>query len=180
MTTGRVEWIHIAPAEGAPVRSVERIRALGGIGLDGDRHGLPPAGNASPHRDNDLTLVEAEAIEAVAADGLILAPGETRRNVTTRGVRLNELVGRRFRLGAVGCQGLELAEPCRRLEQLSGKALIRPLVHRGGLRARILDDGEIAVGDPILVLEAAAGASTAAAEAAGASAATPEATRQRP
>ena len=137
-------------------------------------------GTRRPTGTNDLTLVEAEAIEAVAADGLILAPGETRRNVTTRGVRLNELVGRRFRLGAVGCQGLELAEPCRRLEQLSGKALIRPLVHRGGLRARILDDGEIAVGDPIVVLEAAAGASTAAAEAAGASAATPEATRQRP
>jgi MOSC domain-containing protein YiiM len=77
----------------------------------------------------------------------------TRRNVTTRGIRLNELVGRRFRIGGVECEGTRLCEPCRYLEELLGKPVLEPLVHRAGLRARIVGGGEIALGDEVVVLD---------------------------
>lgn len=100
--------------------------------------------------DRDLTLIEAEEIDRLAVEhGIVLAPGETRRNVTTRGVRLNALVGRRFRLGPILCEGIALCEPCQDLVEMLGKPVLRPLVHRAGLTARILDDGEIAVGDEV-------------------------------
>jgi MOSC domain-containing protein YiiM len=94
--------------------------------------------------------VESEAIEALAREhGIELAAGETRRNLTTRGVNLNELVGRRFRVGDVLCQGTCLCEPCRYLADLTGRPLLRPLVHRGGLRADILSGGVIRRGDQV-------------------------------
>ena len=82
---------------------------------------------------------------------LTLAPGETRRNLTTRGIRLNDLVGRTFRIGSVTAEGLRLCEPCAYLQGQIGKPILEPLVHRAGLRARLLDDGELHVGDPIEV-----------------------------
>jgi MOSC domain-containing protein YiiM len=98
----------------------------------------------------DVTLVEAEVIDDLALHhNLPLAPGETRRNLTTRGVRLNDLVGKVFRIGAVLCEGTALCEPCRHLEALTGRTLLRALVHRGGLRARFLSSGAIGVGDVI-------------------------------
>lgn len=151
---GRVEAIHITDSQGAPMRSQGRIRALAGIGLQGDRYALQQGRYSSDRKvSRDLTLVEAEVIEDLATHGIGLAPGETRRNITTRGVRLNELVGRRFRIGAIECRGTRLCEPCAYLAGLVGKSIVEPLVHRGGLRADILLDGEIAVGDPILVLD---------------------------
>ena len=83
----------------------------------------------------------------------MLAPGETRRNVTTRGIRLNDLVGRRFRIGDVECEGTRPCEPCQYLTDLLGKPVLAPLVHRAGLRARILGSGEIARGDEVVVLD---------------------------
>ncbi len=151
---GHVETIHIAPVEGAPVEAVERIPARAGIGLAGDRNERRP--DADPLEDRagkDLTLVEAEAIEAVLGDGIRLAPGEIRRNLMTRGIRLNDLVGRRFRVGEVECYGVSLCEPCAYLAKLVGQPLIKPLTHRAGLRADILSDGEIAVGDEAVALD---------------------------
>jgi MOSC domain-containing protein YiiM len=152
---GVVEAIHVAPSDGAPMRPVDRIRAIAGVGLEGDRYALR-TGNYShdPKVDRDVTLIEAEEIEALAAgSGIVLAPGETRRNVTTRGIRLNDLVGRRFRIGDVECEGTRLCEPCQYLTDLLGKPILAPLVHRAGLRARIVTDGEIALGDEVVAAD---------------------------
>ena len=151
----RVEMIHIAPSVGAPMVGLERVRAIAGVGLEGDRYARG-AGQWSDDSqvDRDLTLVEAEVIEDLAAtDGIVLAPGETRRNVTTRGIRLNELVGRRFLVGDVECEGTRLCEPCQYLTDSVGKPILKPLVHRAGLRARILTDGEIANGSEIRAID---------------------------
>ena len=152
---GTVEAIHLAAEGGAPMHSVDRVRAIAGVGLEGDRYALRTGQYAAdPKVDRDLTLIEAEEIEALATGpGIALAPGETRRNVTTRGIRLNELVGRRFRIGAVECEGTRLCEPCQYLTDLLGKPVLTHLVHRAGLRARILTGGEIARGDEVVVLD---------------------------
>ena len=91
--------------------------------------------------------------DLAATDGIELAPGETRRNVTTRGIRLNDLVGRRFRVGDAVCEGTRLCEPCQHLTDHVGKPILGPLVHRAGLRARIVDGGEIAVGAEVAALD---------------------------
>lgn len=155
--TGRIEGIHIAPGEGRRMTGVERIRAIAGVGLEGDRyaggHGRW-SGDARPGRE--VTLIEAEVIEDLASThGIALRPGESRRNLTTRGIRLNDLVGRRFRVGEVECEGASLCEPCGYLEGWVGQPIIAPLVHRGGLRALIRTGGEIKVGDEIVALEPA-------------------------
>jgi MOSC domain-containing protein YiiM len=148
MDTGTVEEIYIADTESGPVSSVASVKALHGEGLDGDRYrqheGWAPRGTA-------ITLVEAEAVEAIAEEyGIHLPSGGTRRNVVTRGVRLNDLVGQDFMVGQVRCRGYELCEPCAHLRAMTGEPeLIKALVHRGGLRADILTDGTIAVGDVV-------------------------------
>ena len=153
----RVVAIHVAAAKGTPPRSLERVAATAGIGLGGDRYAAGQGTFSLPGeergRGRDLTLVEAEEIERLANDfGIELAPGETRRNVTTRGVRLNDLVGHRFRVGDIECEGVRLCEPCTYLESVTGKPLREPLRHRAGLRADILVGGTMAVGDPIVDL----------------------------
>jgi MOSC domain-containing protein YiiM len=135
-----VEAIAIGPAEGlAPVGSV---RAEAGNGLAGDRKYA--AGGQRP--GGALTLIEAEVLEEVGLTGV-----ESRRQVVTRGVRLNELIGKRFRVGDVECLGVEICEPCRHLQALTRPGIITDLLHRGGLNADILTDGTIAVGDPVVV-----------------------------
>ena len=153
--TGRVEAIHIAPAGGAAMVAVDGVRAIAGVGLEGDRYATK-AGTWSedPRTDRDITLIEAEVIEDLAAtDGIVLAPGETRRNVTTRGIRLNELVGRRFRVGDAVCEATRLCEPCQYLTDTVGKPILQPLTHRAGLRALIVEGGEIAVGAEVVALD---------------------------
>jgi MOSC domain-containing protein YiiM len=147
-SVGRVESIHIAPAGGAPMVAVERVRAIAGVGLEGDRYATRTGQwSEDPRVDRDITLIEAEVIEDLAStDGIVLAPGESRRNVTTRGIRLNELVGRRFRVGEALCEGTRLCEPCQYLTDFVGKPILRPLTHRAGLRAHIVEGGEIVVG----------------------------------
>jgi MOSC domain-containing protein YiiM len=146
---GRVEAIYLAPERAAPVAPVERVRAIAGSGLEGDRKFFP-GGTAEPGRA--LTLIQQEALEAMAAEtGVTLAPGGSRRQVHTRGIDLNALVGKRFRVGDVECRGVELCEPCTHLESLTQPGVIKGLVHRGGLNADLLSDGEIAVGDPVSV-----------------------------
>jgi len=152
---GSVEAIHVTAAAGAPMQAVERIRAIAGVGLEGDRY-AHRVGHYSDNLkvDRDVTLIEAEEIEALEERaGIVLAPGDTRRNVTTRGIRLNDLLGRRFRIGDILCEGTRLCEPCLYLADLLGQPVLEPLVHRGGLRARILTDGEIAAGDAVVALD---------------------------
>jgi MOSC domain-containing protein YiiM len=149
MDTGSVEEIYIAETESGPMSSVPSVEALHGEGLEGDRYrqhdGWAPRGSA-------ITLVQSEAVEAIADEfGIHLPPGGTRRNVVTRGIRLNDLVRREFTVGAVRCRGYELCEPCAHLRAMTGEPqLIKALVHRGGLRADILTDGTIAVGDQVV------------------------------
>ena len=152
---GTVEAIHVATAGSAPMDAVERVRAIAGVGLDGDRYAAGTGHySGDPKVDRHVTLIEAEEIEALeAATGIVLEPGESRRNVTTRGIRLNELVGRRFRIGPVECEGTRLCEPCQYLTDLLGKPILAPLAHRAGLRAKILGDGEIALGDEVVALD---------------------------
>jgi MOSC domain-containing protein YiiM len=127
------------------------VQAIGGVGLEGDRYAKGQGFWPDDGESRDITLIEAEAIEAAAEAGVSLAPGESRRNVTTRGVRLNDLVGKEFWIGGVLARGAELCEPCTHLVELTGKSLLRPLVHRGGLRADSLTSGPISVGDAIRV-----------------------------
>jgi MOSC domain-containing protein YiiM len=146
MPAGSVVAIHLAAEESGPVHPVERAEAVAGAGLAGDRYFEP---GADPARQ--LTLIEAEELERLEREhGIALAPGESRRQLTTRGVRLNELVGRRFTVGGVECRGIELCEPCSHLQQLTGRpGILRALVHRAGLNAELLSSGTITVGDAI-------------------------------
>lgn len=135
------------------MEAVERVPAIAGVGLAGDRYATATGHySADTKVDRHVTLIEAEEIEALEErTGIALAAGETRRNITTRGIRLNELVGRRFRIGPVECAGTRLCEPCQYLADLLGRPVLEPLVHRAGLRARILTDGEIGRGDEVVV-----------------------------
>jgi hypothetical protein len=142
--TGEVVGILIAPAAEQPLSAVEAARAVAGRGLEGDRYFNGQGTFTAPGRGYELTLVEAEVLES-----LDLAWEAARRNIVTRGIALNPLVGQRFRIGAVECVGRRLAEPCAHLEKLSGPGLLRPLVHRAGLRADITGSGTITIGDPI-------------------------------
>ena len=150
--TGEVVSIHIADRAEARVRSVDHVRAVPGKGLEGDRYFLESGTYSDrPGPGREVTLIESEAIEAMARDNQITIPaGATRRNVTTRGAPLNHLVGQEFEVGRVRLLGIKLCEPCSHLESLTQKGIIAGLVHRGGLRAKILTDGEIRVGDPIV------------------------------
>lgn len=151
--SGRVEAIALAARATGPVVLVTEAQAAAGRGLVGDRYEAG-AGTFTPVRGGgrgyDLTLIEAEVLDQlVLSDGRQLEYGEARRNLITRGVDLNSLVGRRFRVGDVECLGQRLCEPCAHLERLTTKGVLRGLIHRGGLRADILTDGHISVGDAI-------------------------------
>ena len=148
---GSVIAIYVAStAEGLP-HAVERVRALPGRGLDGDRYAAG-IGTFSTHKgQRDVSLIESEAIEAFEREsGASVSAAESRRNVLTRGVRLNDLVGKEFQVGNVRMLGLRLCEPCTHLVRLTKQpATLRGLVHRGGLYAAILNEGDLAVGDSI-------------------------------
>jgi MOSC domain-containing protein YiiM len=135
-----VEAIHLGEERNPRLWTVDSVRAVAGKGLEGDRHFHPEG--ARPGQA--LTLVDAENVEAVG-----LPHGATRRQVTVRGVDLNALVGKRFRVGEVECYGVELCEPCAHLESLTRPGIIKELVHRAGINADILTDGTISVGDEV-------------------------------
>ena len=133
---------------------VDSVRAIAGRGLEGDRYFLK-IGTYSRKEgsDREITLIETEALEALERDyALSVDASETRRNVATRDVALNHLVGRTFRVGGATVRGLRLCEPCGHMERLCGKRVRPGLVHRGGLRAEILADGVIRAGDPVELL----------------------------
>ncbi len=146
MSQGTVVSIHVAPGlrgDGRPVTSVNEARAVAGQGLEGDRY-------FGSSQDREVSLIEAEAIEALGRDtGLKLAPGEVRRNIVTRGVRLKKLLATEFAVGEVRLRGLSLSEPCAHLAGLTDQRVLQGLAHSGGLKAQILRGGTIHVGDII-------------------------------
>ena len=142
MSAGTVEGIYIAEERTAPTSGRASVRAVPGRGLEGDRH--------FGRDTHDLTLIEAEAIEGLARErGIELGPGDPRRQVVTRGVGLNDLVGKRFLVGEVLCEGEELCHPCRHMEKLTQPGVLKGLAGRGGLCARIVEGGTISVGDRV-------------------------------
>jgi MOSC domain-containing protein YiiM len=139
-----IERIHLTPTQDGEPAPVDALEAAAETGLRGDRYFDNDAGCG-------VTLIAAEALAAVERDyGIEVAPGAHRRNVTTRGVPVNHLVGERFQLGGARCFGLELCEPCEPLAaQVGQDGLREALVHRGGLRCRIEASGQIRVGDSV-------------------------------
>ena len=150
--SGVIEAIHITAAKGGPMSVVESVEAETGHGLKGDRyHALASADPENFERRRCVTLIEAEALEAVARDyDIDIAALDTRRNLLTRGVALNHLVGVEFTVGDVHLRGAELCEPCTYLERkTAAPGLRQALIHRGGLRAEIVAGGTIRVGDAV-------------------------------
>jgi hypothetical protein len=143
---GTVEAIHIAEAAGTPSGGIETVRALADRGLEGDRHVSGAGTFPSNLPGSALTLIEAEVCESFQP---ALGADEHRRNVVTRGIDLNALVGHEFTIGAVRCRGMRLCEPCTVVEGYASRPVLRQLVHRGGLRADILADGTFSVGDQV-------------------------------
>jgi hypothetical protein len=146
VANGVVEGIWTAAAAGAPAIARETVRALAGRGLEGDRHVAGTGTFPSGLPGSALTLIEAEVCESFEPP---LAPNEHRRNLATRGIDVNGLVGREFALGEVRCRGMRLCEPCTVVQGYAERPVLRQLVHRGGLRADILENGEIHVGDAV-------------------------------
>jgi MOSC domain-containing protein YiiM len=144
MSEGRVEAIYITAEHGELPHAVESVRAIAGKGLEGNRYfdeGRPVT---------ELTLIEAEALEQLAAEhGIELDAAASRRNVLTRGIGLNDLVGKTFHVGELECRGIELCEPCSYLESKTMPGIVKGLVHRAGLNAEILVGGEFRPGDPV-------------------------------
>jgi hypothetical protein len=149
---GTVEGLAVAPAAEAPMQLLRTAQARAGRGLEGDRY-ADGAGTFSPRAEQrpgyDLTLIAAEVLDELAAAGSGLDFAGSRRNVLTRGIDLTALIGRSFRIGDVLCEGRRQCEPCSHLEWLSGPGVLRPLIHKGGLRVDVRSDGEIEVGAPI-------------------------------
>jgi MOSC domain-containing protein YiiM len=149
---GRVVEINISPVHEQLPEPVEQVRAIAGRGLEGDRN-YRADGEPQPNREQDLTLIASEALEAFTAEhGIELSAAESRRNVATRGIDVNALVGRRFLVGDVECLGIELCEPCAHLQGLTRPGVLRGMVHRAGLNAAIVSDGQIALGDEVRAL----------------------------
>jgi steroid delta-isomerase-like uncharacterized protein len=155
MNSARVVSIHIAPAASSAMQSVNATRAVPGKGLEGDRY-FKHEGTFSnePGEGRDVTLIESEAVDALNAKlGAALAPGEMRRNIVTRGIALNHLVGRDFRVGETLLRGIRLCEPCEHLQSLTRNGVLKQMIHRGGLRANILADGLLRAGDAIAAID---------------------------
>jgi MOSC domain-containing protein YiiM len=151
MFEGRVEAIYIGPQTDQPMKSVPSVKAVSGRGLEGDRY-FDKEGTFSKKEGpgREVTLIEAEAVEqATKKYEVAFDVSETRRNIVTRDVPLNHLLDKEFTVGGVRMRGVKLCEPCGHLERVTAKGVREPLIHRGGLRADILSDGEISIGDRV-------------------------------
>ena len=150
---GTVETIALAAEAGGPMKEAPSAEALAGRGLPGDRYERGAGTFSNPNgRGYDLTLVEAEALEELAAGGVELAPAEARRNLVVRGIALDGLIGKSFRVGSVELFGQRRCEPCAHLERLTVPGVLRGLVHRGGLRADVISGGTIRLWDSVEAL----------------------------
>ncbi len=153
MQQGKILSIHIAPVEKHPLISLTEARAVAGRGLEGDRYFLKTGTFSNkPSDGREITLIESESLEALLRDyNIALHPEETRRNILTKGIALNHLVNKEFFAGEILLRGIRLCEPCGHLESLTKEGVRAGLMHRGGLRANILSDGVIRVGDEIVL-----------------------------
>lgn len=151
MCKGSVVSIHLARSASVPMESAQEANAIAGQGLEGDRYAVG-IGQWSkiPGAGREITLIEIESIEALAREKSVsISPGAARRNVVTQGVALNDLVGREFQVGAVRLCGVRLCDPCAYLETLTQPGVLAGLIHRGGLRADVVQGGTIRVNDAI-------------------------------
>jgi len=151
MFKGSIHSIYIALEKESPMQSVKEIRAVPTKGLEGDRYFNQSGTFWKDAPDYEVTMIEIEAFEGMRREsGLDLDPSEGRRNIVTRGVPLNHLVGKDFKVGDILLRGVRLCEPCKHLQNLASKKnILSALIHRGGLRAQILSEGVIHVGDAI-------------------------------
>lgn len=156
MFQGQLIGIFIAERKGRDLHPIESVEAVAGRGLVGDRYFAKEGTySAKDGPDREVTLIEAEALEGLAREHEItLQPYQSRRNLLTRGVPLNHLVGKTFSVGPVVLRGIRLCEPCGHLEKLTCKGVEKGLIHRGGLRAQIVEGGNLCVGAAITAKEA--------------------------
>ena len=157
---GQLEAICIAPRGSADMHALTEVEAIVGVGLQGDRYAAGTGFYSQRPTDpgaREVTLIEAETLDALRAEhGIELGVAQHRRNLTVRGVRLGELLGQRFSVGEVVLEGVRDCPPCEHLELMTGKRVLRPLLERGGLRARIVVGGRMRVGDAVQVIATAA------------------------
>jgi len=152
LAPGSLVAIQIGRQAGGQLESVAEVRAIPGKGLEGDRYFCGEGSfSKNPGGGRQVTLVASEMLGVLMAEhGIALKPSETRRNLVTKGVALNDLVGQVFQIGSVRMKGVRLAEPCEHLQRLTQPGVLEGLVHRAGLRADILDEGVLRVGDEIV------------------------------
>lgn len=143
---GRVRWIGLRPARGVPVREVERAEAVAGAGLAGDRFKRSSTGKRG------VTLIQAEHLPAIASLAQVpaLSPSTLRRNVVVEGLPLVALIGRRFRIGGALLEGTGPCDPCSRMEEALGPGGYNAMRGMGGITARVLEGGDIALGDAVV------------------------------
>jgi MOSC domain-containing protein YiiM len=153
MFQGKLLAIAIARQAKGPMERVDAIEVVAGEGLRGDRYGAGVGaaqfqGRRKP--ENEVTLIAREAIDAANDEfNFTIEHLDTRRNLLTEGVPLNDLIGKSFRVGQVVLKGLELCEPCGYLERRTFPWIRVALKNRGGLRCCVLEGGEIRVGDAV-------------------------------
>ena len=152
---GTIAHIHVAAGASQPMEALTEAELVAGVGIPSDRYATRTGTYSERHHiDRQITLIEAEVLEALARDHNIeLLPGEHRRNLTTAGVPLGHLVGRYFTVGSTLLFGGRLNVPCAHLQELTGKQVFRPLIHRSGLNARVITGGTIRVGDAVLPID---------------------------
>ncbi|HEY2712527.1 MAG TPA: MOSC domain-containing protein [Chthoniobacterales bacterium] len=149
-TPARLIAIFIAAQPEELPRSVDNVRAMAGKGLEGDRYAAGIGTFSNYPGKRDVTLIESEMLSTFEGEtGKRLSAAESRRNLLTRGVRLNHLIDREFQIGSIRLRGLRLSEPCTHLARLTQREVLPGLVHRGGLIAEVLCDGVLTVGDEI-------------------------------
>lgn len=151
--TGRVVGLFTTPGESQAMVSHDRIEAISGAGLAGDRYALGLgfySARPLPGGARELTLIETEALAEIETEtGIRLLPIECRRNIVTSGIRVHDLIGKKFTIGSLLCEGVRDCPPCVHLVELTSKDVFKAMAYRGGLRANILTGGEIAIGDEI-------------------------------
>lgn len=153
MDAGTILAIYITPTHSQPTQSRDSVHLVPGLGPEGDRYfGHPGTPGKRRGTGRDLTLIEIEALQAIETEHNVhLDPADARRTLVTRGISLNELVGQEFHVGEVKLRGVRLCEPCDHLGELTDPRVVPALVHRGGLRADILSEGIVSVGDAVII-----------------------------
>lgn len=148
---GMVRVLHRTPRSFLPMRSFDQLTLIAGVGVEGDRYAQATGYYSDrPEEGRQVTLFEQETLEALKRDhAVLLHPEDHRRNITTYGVPLNHLVGRRFLVGEVVLEATRLSTPCKHIEEITGQQIFNLLLNRSGLNAKILRGGVIRIGDAI-------------------------------